>query len=51
MPRVALESVGRYMDMINMLPVHYQGMVAANVQTIRRRMANGVRLRSPRRWR
>ena len=40
MPRVALESVGRYMDMINMLPVHYQGMVAASVQTIRRRMAN-----------
>ncbi len=40
MPRVSLESVGRYMDMINMLPVHYQGMVAASVQTIRRRMAN-----------
>jgi selenocysteine lyase/cysteine desulfurase len=40
MPRVALESVNRYMDMINMLPVHYQGMVANNVQTIRRRMAN-----------
>ena len=40
MPRVALESVFRYMDMINMLPVHYQGMVAGNVQTIRRRMAN-----------
>jgi selenocysteine lyase/cysteine desulfurase len=39
MPRVSIESVGRYMDMINMLPVHYQGMVAANVQTIRRRMA------------
>jgi len=39
MPRVALESVARYMDMINMLPVHYQGMVAASVQTIRRRMA------------
>jgi isopenicillin-N epimerase len=39
MPRVAIESVGRYMDMINMLPVHYQGMVAGNVQTIRRRMA------------
>jgi len=39
MPRVALESVGRYMDMINMLPVHYQGMVASNVQTLRRRMA------------
>lgn len=40
MPRVAIESVARYMDMINMLPVHYQGMVAASVQTIRRRMAN-----------
>ncbi len=40
MPRVALESVWRYMDMINMLPVHYQGMVAGNIQTIRRRMAN-----------
>jgi len=38
-PRVALESVWRYMDMINMLPVHYQGMVAGNTQTIRRRMA------------
>ncbi len=40
MPRVSLESVARYMDMINMLPVHYQGQVASNVQTIRRRMAN-----------
>ena len=40
MPRVALESVFRYMDMINMLPVHYQGMVAGNAETIRRRMAN-----------
>lgn len=40
MPRVAIESVFRYMDMINMLPVHYQGQVAGNVQTIRRRMAN-----------
>jgi len=39
-PRVVLESVFRYMDMINMLPVHYQGMVAGNIQTIRRRMAN-----------
>jgi isopenicillin-N epimerase len=38
-PRVALESCWRYMDMINMLPVHYQGMVAGNTQTIRRRMA------------
>jgi isopenicillin-N epimerase len=40
MPRVVIESVFRYMDMINMLPVHYQGMVAGNVETIRRRMAN-----------
>ena len=38
-PRVALEAVWRYMDMINLLPVHYQGMVANNVQTIRLRMA------------
>ncbi|RPI98273.1 MAG: aminotransferase class V-fold PLP-dependent enzyme, partial [Candidatus Aminicenantes bacterium] len=40
MPRVALESVFRYMEMINMLPVHYQGMVAGNSETLRRRMAN-----------
>jgi selenocysteine lyase/cysteine desulfurase len=40
MPRVSIESVARYMDMINMLPVHYQGMVAASVETLRRRMAN-----------
>ncbi len=40
MPRVVIESVFRYMDMINMLPVHYQGMVAGNAETIRRRMAN-----------
>ncbi len=38
-PRVALESVWRYMDMINMLPVHYQGMIARNVETVRLRMA------------
>ncbi len=38
-PRVALEAVWRYMDMINMLPVHYQGMIARNVETIRLRMA------------
>ena len=38
-PRVALEAEWRYMDMINMLPVHYQGQVAGNVQTIRLRMA------------
>src|SRR4030042_628328 len=39
-PWGSLEAVFRYMDMINMLPVHYQGMVASNAQTIRRRMAN-----------
>jgi isopenicillin-N epimerase len=39
-PRVALESCWRYMDMINMLPVHYQGPIAANTETLRRRMAN-----------
>ena len=38
-PRVALEAEWRYMDMINMLPVHYQGMIARNVETIRPRMA------------
>ena len=38
-PRVALESEWRYMDMINMLPVHYQSMIARNVETIRLRMA------------
>ncbi|NJD19217.1 MAG: aminotransferase class V-fold PLP-dependent enzyme [Gemmatimonadetes bacterium] len=39
-PRVVLESMFRYVELINMLPVHYQGMVAGNIQTIRRRMAN-----------
>jgi isopenicillin-N epimerase len=39
-PRVVLESVWRYMDMINMLPVHYQGMIARNIETIRRRRAD-----------
>ena len=38
-PRVVLESEFRYLEMINMLPVHYQGMVARNVETIRLRMA------------
>ena len=38
-PRAALESCWRYMDMINMLPVHYQGPIAVNTQTLRRRMA------------
>ncbi len=39
-PRVVLESAFRYMEQINLLPVHYQAMVAGNIQTIRRRMAN-----------
>src|SRR5512136_821058 len=38
-PRVVLESEFRYLEMINMLPVHYQGMIARNVETIRLRMA------------
>jgi len=38
-PRAALESEWRYMEMINMLPVHYQAMVARNVETIRLRLA------------
>jgi isopenicillin-N epimerase len=38
-PRVVLEAAWRYMDIINMLPYTYQGMVARNIQTIRRRMA------------
>jgi isopenicillin-N epimerase len=39
-PRVVLESAFRYTEQINLLPVHYQAMVAGNIQTIRRRMAN-----------
>ncbi len=38
-PRVALEAEWRYMDMINMAPIYYQGMVADRIQTIRLRMA------------
>jgi selenocysteine lyase/cysteine desulfurase len=38
-PRVVLESVWRYMEIINMLPVHYQRQVQQNIQTVRRRMA------------
>jgi selenocysteine lyase/cysteine desulfurase len=37
--RVVLESVFRYMDMVNMLPVHYQGMVASNASSLRMKMA------------
>ena len=38
-PRVVLESVWRYMEIINMLPVHYQRQVQQNIQTVRRNMA------------
>src|SRR5271157_2227279 len=38
-PRVALESEMRYMDMINMAPIFYQGPIAERIQTIRLRMA------------
>jgi selenocysteine lyase/cysteine desulfurase len=38
-PRVALEAEWRYMDMINLAPIHYMAMVAGNIQTIRVRMA------------
>ena len=37
--RVALEAVWRYMDMINMAPIFYQGPIADRIQTIRVRMA------------
>jgi len=39
-PRVVLEAAFRYTEQINLLPVHYQHMVAAGIPTIRRRMAN-----------
>jgi isopenicillin-N epimerase len=38
-PRVVHEACKRYMDMANMLPVHYQGMIGRNIETVRRRMA------------
>jgi selenocysteine lyase/cysteine desulfurase len=38
-PRVVLESVWRYMEIINMLPVHYQRQVQQGIMTVRRRMA------------
>jgi len=38
-PRVVLEAETRYMELINMLPYHYQNMVQKNIQTIRVRMA------------
>src|SRR5437762_6260984 len=38
-PRVVHEAVKRYMDMANMLPVQYNGMIGRNVSTVRRRLA------------
>jgi len=38
-PRVALEAEWRYMDMINMSPIFYQGPIAGRIETIRLRMA------------
>src|SRR6516225_10145345 len=38
-PRVVLEACKRYMDMANMLPVEYNGMLGRNVQTVKRRLA------------
>jgi len=38
-PRVVLEAECRYLELINLLPVHYQRMVQSNIETIRRRMA------------
>lgn len=37
--RMALESEMRFMDMINMAPIFYQGPIAERIQTIRVRMA------------
>jgi isopenicillin-N epimerase len=37
--RVVLESEFRFMDMVNMLPVHYMGQVSANVAFLRPKMA------------
>jgi selenocysteine lyase/cysteine desulfurase len=38
-PRVVHEACKRYMDMANMLPVQYNGMIGRNIATVRRRMA------------
>ena len=38
-PRVVLEACKRYMDMANMLPVEYNGMLGRNIQTVKRRLA------------
>src|SRR6187399_2384287 len=38
-PRVVHEACKRYMDMANMLPVQYNGMIGRNIQTVKRRLA------------
>jgi isopenicillin-N epimerase len=38
-PRVVHEACKRYMDMANMLPVEYNGMLGRNIQTVKRRLA------------
>ena len=38
-PRVVHEACKRYMDMANMLPVQYNGMIGRNIATVRRRLA------------
>ena len=38
-PRVVLEATKRYMDMSNMLPVHYRSDIERHLQTVRRGLA------------
>src|SRR4051794_31886179 len=38
-PRVVLEACKRYMDMSNMLPVHYRSQIEPHLQTVRRGLA------------
>jgi isopenicillin-N epimerase len=38
-PRVVHEAVKRYMDMTNMLPVHYRSMIERNIVTVKRELA------------
>ena len=38
-PRIVLDACKRYMDMANMLPVHYRGQTESHLQTVRRGLA------------
>src|SRR5437773_10860933 len=38
-PRVVHEACKRYMDMANMLPVHYRSQMESHLQTVRRGLA------------